>query len=233
MPKVEAAGVELSYTERGSGPAVVLVHGLAADGSVWESSEDVPGRVIAYDRRGYAESGAPEPYTQTTISEQAEDLAAVISRLDAAPALVVGADVGALVVLDLLLRHRVLARAAVLVDPLLYAFVPGATEQLSAERLALETALRDGGPGEAVAQWLGEAADPRRVALARKSARAFFADYGGLATLPLSRGELRGLDVPIGVVASDRLQPAADAVLRLAPQAQPFASWREAVAALA
>ena len=64
------------------------------------------GRVITYDRRGYGGSTAPEPYTRTTVNEQAEDLAALVGGLDAAPALLVGADFGALVVLDVLLRHR-------------------------------------------------------------------------------------------------------------------------------
>jgi pimeloyl-ACP methyl ester carboxylesterase len=41
---------------------------------------DVSGRVIAYDRRGYGESGVPQPYTGTTVSEQAEDLAALVTR---------------------------------------------------------------------------------------------------------------------------------------------------------
>ena len=58
--------------------------------------------------------------------------------------------------------------------------MPEMTETLSAERLALEEALRDGGPEEAVARWLGpRGAARQRVERARRDARAFFADYGG------------------------------------------------------
>lgn len=226
MPSLSLGAFDLAYDERGEGPATVLVHGMASSRADWPAID--AGRVVAYDRRGYGASGAPDPYTRTTVNEQAEDLAALVEALDAAPALLVGADFGALVVLDVLLRHARLARAAVLIDPPLHQFTPEATEVLSAERLALEEALREGGPREAVARWVAaRGADPARVERARGDARAFFADYGGLATLPLTRGDLRGLAVPIGVVG-----PAA-ALLELAPQARAFEDWREAVSALA
>ena len=258
MPTLSLGAFDLAYDEHGAGEAVVLVHGMASSRADWEAS-GATARFVAYDRRGYGGSGAPEPYTRTTVSEQAEDLAAVVEAVGAAPALLVGADFGALVVLDVLLRHRRLARAAVLIDAPLYAFMPEMTETLSAERLALEEALRDGGPEEAVERWLAaRGASERRIERARRDARAFFADYGGLATLPLTRGDLRGLDLPIGVVASgpapppsDPLPPAAfggppsdpipraalggppsGPLLRLAPHARAFGDWREAVHAL-
>ncbi|HEX8121342.1 MAG TPA: alpha/beta fold hydrolase [Solirubrobacteraceae bacterium] len=227
MPTIPVGGFELAYTERGSGPATVLVHGMASSSQDWPDVASLAGRVVVYDRRGYGASGAPEPYTRTTVNEQAEDLAALVHALDAAPALLVGDGFGALAVLDVLLRHRDVARAAVLVDPPLHQFSPEATEALSTERLALEQALRDGGAEEAVARWLGEDADPARVERARRDARAFFADYGGIATLPVARGDLRGLGVPIGVVG------AGDPVLRLAPHARAFPDWRAAVSELA
>jgi pimeloyl-ACP methyl ester carboxylesterase len=223
MRRAEIGGVEIAWDERGSGAAVVLVHGMAASSADWGDVASLGGRVVVYDRRGYGESGAPEPYTRTTVNEQAEDLAALVRAVDAAPALLVGDGFGALVVLDVLLRHGDAARAAVLIDPPLHQFSPEATEVLSAERLALEEALRDGGPQEAVARWLGPDADPARVDRARRDARAFFADYGGIATLPLTRGDLRGLSVPVGVVGGG------DPVLRLVPGARALPDWRAAV----
>lgn len=228
MPSIPLGAVDLACDVRGEGPATVLVHGMAATRGVWGTLDGLEGRAVAYDRRGYGDSTAPEPYARTTVNEQAEDLAGVVEALDAAPALLVGADLGALVVLDVLLRHRQLARAAVLIDPPLHQFSHEATEALSAERLALEQALRDGGPEEAVARWLGEGADPARVEAAKHDARTFFADYGGVATLPITRRELRGLDLPVGVVGAG-----GGPLLRLAPHARAFGDWREAVAALA
>ena len=227
MPSLSLGEFDLAYEERGEGAATLFVHGMASSRADWDLV-GLRGRVIAYDRRGYGASGAPERYTQTTINEQAEDLAALVQALDAAPALLVGADFGALVVLDTLLRHAPLARAAVLIDPPLYAFMPEMTEVLSTERLALEEALREAGPGEAVARWLApRGASAQRVERARRDARGFFADYGGLSTLPIRRGDLRGLSVPVGAVGE------AAPVLHHVPGARAFVDWREAVSALA
>lgn len=207
---VEGAGVALSYEEVGppDGPAMVLVHDMAADARAWAPVvERLEGRVIAYDRRGYGGSGAPEPYSATTVSEQAEDLATLVAALDAAPALLAGEGFGALAVLDVLCRHKAAARGAVLVDPPLFAFVPEASEELSARRAELEGAVRAGGPAEAVDMWLGPAAQPARVERARTNARAFFADLGGLATLSLTRAGLRGIAAPVVVLTGPATVP--------------------------
>ena len=96
MPTVEGAGVPLHYDERGEGPPVLLVHGLGSDGAAMAPvAEAVAGsgaRAIAYDRRGYGSSGAPEPYQGTTVEEQAEDAAALLRAVDVGPAVVAAAD---------------------------------------------------------------------------------------------------------------------------------------------
>jgi pimeloyl-ACP methyl ester carboxylesterase len=218
-PVVEAAGVPLSYEERGSGPSVLLVHGMAQDARSWAETADAlagRARAIVYDRRGYGVSGAPEPYERTTVHEQAEDAAVLLRNLDAAPALICGRDLGALVALDLVKRRRDLVSAAVVVDPPLYAFVPAATEALAAERLALEQALRTGGPAAAVAAY--------REGAHAADAAAFFADYAGLASWPVTRGELRALSVPLAVLtspaAAQHVLDAADVLAAFAPDAR-------------
>lgn len=208
---VEGAGVELAYTERGSGPPVLLVHGMGSSAADWAPAAErlaAGARVLAYDRRGYGASGAPEPYERTTVEEQAEDAAALLRALDAAPALLCGTDIGALVCLDLLKRHPGLASGAVLVEPPLYAFVPDAAEALADERVALEAALRAGGPDAAVQTWLAaRGALPARVARARATPRAFFADYGAPARWPVARRELRAIAVPLVVLAGADAPP--------------------------
>lgn len=225
--RVEGAGVELAYVAHGSGPATVVVHGMGAVPLVG----GLPGRVIAYDRRGYGESGAPEPYARTTVNEQAEDLGCVVERLSVAPALLVGHDLGALVVLDVLLRRPALARAAVLVDPPAYAFVAEATEALSEERAGLEDAVRAGGPAEGMAWWLERRGREGRAGT--RDALAFFADYGALATLPLSYGGLLAVRTPVAIVTSDGAREhdaaAADALLDALGDARPAATVEEAV----
>jgi pimeloyl-ACP methyl ester carboxylesterase len=225
MPEVEGAGVALHYVERGEGPALLIVHGMASDAATWSSTLDELAaagvRAIAYDRRGYGSSGAPRPYTATTVQEQSEDAAAVLAALDAAPAVLVGDGFGALVALELLVRRPRLATGAVLADPPLFAFVPAATAALAEQRALLEQALRDGGPGRAIDAWLGSDADAGRRERARAAPLGFFADYAGQASWSPSRRELRAIDVPVAVVTGPTSEPhalaAADAVAALLP----------------
>jgi pimeloyl-ACP methyl ester carboxylesterase len=230
MAIVEGAGVPLACFERGSGPAVLLVHGMADRAAGWEDTAEAlasGARSIAYDRRGYGGSGAPEPYERTTVEEQAEDAAAVLGTLDAVPAVLCGRDFGALVCLDLCKRHAGLVRAAVLLDAPVLQFSAAAAETLSDERVALEQALRDGGPERGVDAWLdarGEPADSPRRERARADHTAFFADYGGLATWPVTHAELRALAMPLAVLTSPAapgpVVEAADALAGLAPAAR-------------
>jgi pimeloyl-ACP methyl ester carboxylesterase len=239
---VHVPGAELAVTVAGAGAPVLLVHGLADRGAGWAdvvrdlgtaAGEGEPGgaRVIAYDRRGYGGSSAPEPYASTTVAEQAEDAAALLDALGAAPALVAGRDLGALVALDLATRHRDRVAGLVVINPPVYAFSGAATEALGAERIVLEDALRDGGPPAAVRAWLkarGAAperpgAAPERLAWADEDAIAFFADFAGLATWPTSRRALRALDVPLAVLISPAAPPyvreCAEALASLVPGA--------------
>ena len=175
---------------------------MGEDSRRWASAQAAlsgSARVVTYDRRGYGASPMPEPYEGTTAAEQGEDLVRVIERHEAAPALLGGVDVGALACLHVLLHRPGLARGAVLVAPPVYALVPGAADVLTAERIAIGEKLHEAGPRGAMEAWLGRPApdvDPR----------AFFADYAGLSTLPVSRRALRALDVPVVVLPGERPQ---------------------------
>jgi len=233
MPHVEGAGVALHYRSQGDGPVVLLVHGMASDALVWEPlAEQLAAgglRAVALDRRGYGASGAPEPYAATTVQEQSEDVAALLDAVcpDGRPVLLAGDGFGALVVLELLVRRPDLARAAVLAEPPLYAFVPAATPALADERTLLEQGLRDGGPAAAIRAWLAQeapGADEPRIERAVAAARGFFADYAGRASWSPSRRELRAIGVPVAVVTGaaspGHVVAAADAVAALVPDAR-------------
>src|SRR3954470_24709964 len=102
----EGAGVELAYETAGPSPAsppVLLVHDMASDRHALPLVAGA--RSIRYDRRGYGESGAPEPYAGTTVMEQAEDAAALLGALGVSAAVVAGIGFGALIALDLAVRH--------------------------------------------------------------------------------------------------------------------------------
>src|SRR3954452_16687547 len=107
----EGAGVALAYDDDGSGTPVLLVHDIASDRLALPLIEGA--RSLRYDRRGYGGSGAPEPYVGTTVMEQAEDAAALLRGIGTAGAVIAGQGFGALIALDLSIRHGDLARAVV------------------------------------------------------------------------------------------------------------------------
>jgi pimeloyl-ACP methyl ester carboxylesterase len=211
---VEGAGVPLAvvHESAGTGPATVLVHGMG--GTQWPV-DLLEGRVVTYDRRGYGQSGAPEPYVRTTVHEHAEDLVCLVRAIEAVPATLVGADFGALAVLDVVLRHPTAVRGAVLIDPPAYMFVPEATEALSEDRAALEAELRAGGV-EAIERQRGR-----------------IADFGAIASLPLSLSALASIRTPVAIVSSPRARPhdlaAAEALLDAIPGAVGAADVPDAV----
>ena len=221
---VPGAGVKLSCRIEGRGPGVVVVHDL---GSSMEGAGELAValgktcRVVTYDRRGYGESGAPEPYAATTAAEQGEDLGALVAAVGMDEPLAIGVGFGSLAVLDRLVREPGQLGAAVLCDPPLYAFVPEATAALSERMAALEAAIEAGGAPAGVEAWLGSDTDPQRLERARRDQRAVFADLAGLASMDAARAELRAIDVPVTVLTGPQSRPedeaAADALAALVP----------------
>jgi pimeloyl-ACP methyl ester carboxylesterase len=119
VPTAEIDGVELAYDERGGGPPVLLVHGTG--GAIWDPlPEQLAGaghRAIYYHRRGF---GASEHEPIKDPSRHTRDAAALLERLDAAPAIVVGHSMGGMITLDLAIRRPELVRALVVVEPPLH-----------------------------------------------------------------------------------------------------------------
>src|SRR3982750_3973227 len=143
MPTLEARGVEIAWSERGQGPTVLLIHETAATGAVWDPLAKPLAqefRAIAYDRRGWGASSAPDDYRRTTIEEQSEDASALIEAAADDPPIVCGAGLGAVIALDLLLRRSDLVSGALLIEPTLLQLTPVATEGLSQDRHRLEIA---------------------------------------------------------------------------------------------
>jgi pimeloyl-ACP methyl ester carboxylesterase len=119
MASVKIDGVELAYEEQGSGtPSALLIHGTG--GCLWgelPSELAREQRTIWYHRRGFGESvHAPiKDHPRHTA-----DAAALLERLDAAPAVLVGWSMGGVISLHLALTRPELVRAIVLVEPPLH-----------------------------------------------------------------------------------------------------------------
>ncbi|HEU0023801.1 MAG TPA: alpha/beta hydrolase [Thermoleophilaceae bacterium] len=131
-------GVRLYYEEHGSGCPILCIHGAGSSALMWaDSVADLArlGRVIAYDRRGCTRSERPEPYVRTSVAEQADDAAALLDALAAAPAVVISRSYGGAVAIDLALRYPDRVRALALLE--------GDALGLSPAALAWSKAIRD------------------------------------------------------------------------------------------
>jgi pimeloyl-ACP methyl ester carboxylesterase len=111
----ELKGVRMRYFVGGSGPAVVLVHGLGGAASNWvELAPQLTraARVIAPDLPGHA--GSSPLAAAPNINPFADCVAAVLEREGVAEAAVVGHSFGGSVALRLAMRHPHLVGALVL-----------------------------------------------------------------------------------------------------------------------
>jgi pimeloyl-ACP methyl ester carboxylesterase len=202
MPVLEARGVEIAWREVGEGRPILLIHETAVMGGIWDPLAEAissDARAIAYDRRGWGSSTAPDGYQRTTIEEQSEDAASLLESAATEPSVLCGAGVGAVIALDLLLRRPELVTGAVLIEPPLLGLLPAATEVLSNDRVRLHEALASGGAEEAVRLYLSgtlEALGPGTGRLdeaatsdARERPAVLFAELGATAawSTPLSR----------------------------------------------
>lgn len=114
VQRVTVNGVNLAVEMRGSGTAVLFIHGYPLDRTLW--SAQVAGlehcRRIAPDLRGFGLSDAPDlGYSMHTW---ADDLAAVLDTLQVDEAVVVGLSMGGYVAFEFLRRHRERVKALVL-----------------------------------------------------------------------------------------------------------------------
>jgi esterase len=112
-------GVRLHVEEHGAGDPILCIHGAGGSALTWRDAVRTLarlGRVMAYDRRGCTRSERPRPYERTSVTEHAEDAAALLAALNAAPAVVVGRSYGGTVALDLALRHPDCVRALVVLE---------------------------------------------------------------------------------------------------------------------
>ncbi|MGC2744194.1 MAG: alpha/beta fold hydrolase, partial [Candidatus Angelobacter sp.] len=110
-------GIELHYVERGTGVPVVFVHGSLGDGGYWTDQVNAFAaagyRAIAYSRR-YSPPNHNKAQPGYSAVVDAEDLAALITKLRLGRVHVVGHSYGALTALFLASRHPELVRTLVL-----------------------------------------------------------------------------------------------------------------------
>lgn len=199
----------LYHEEAGDGVPILLIHPAGSTASTWGAAADQLaeiGRVISYDRRGYARSGGARV---RSISVHTADAAAILESLGAAPAVVVGTSAGAAIAVDLAVRYPDRVRAVVahefpwrytrhlpgaaqltaLVKTGSYALV-GRTARAAETLLRSAYAYRDGGSA-----WDAFPEAWRRVA--RENAAATLADFRSSIGVYPSPADLATVELPV------------------------------------
>ncbi|MFC9702413.1 alpha/beta fold hydrolase [Streptomyces sp. NPDC056943] len=141
----------LYFEDRGSGPALLLVHGHPFDHTMWQPQIDrfsLTHRVIAPDLRGYGITplGATALTETTDLGDFAEDLVDLLDDLGIEEAVVAGLSMGGQIAMELHRRHPERVRGLVLADT----FPAAETEEGKAVRNAMaDRLLREGMQGYA------------------------------------------------------------------------------------
>jgi pimeloyl-ACP methyl ester carboxylesterase len=202
----------LHYTVRGhAGPPVVLLHGLGSSSADWPAQHaalEPRYRVVAVDLPGHG--GSPLPRGPLTIERMAGAVAAVLDRLDAGPAHVLGLSLGACVALRLALGTPGGVRSLTLVNPFARVQMTGAADLA---RLGLRLILLGAAPMATVAAhvagrlfpWPEQRAlyESAVASLAATPRRAYFAAMRALAQFD-ARGQIGAIRQPTLIVSGDR-----------------------------
>ncbi len=115
----DSNGVAIQYSVAGSGPPVVLIHGLFASA---QFNWGVPGitkalatnnQVIALDARGHGGSGRPDQERDYGV-EMAEDVVRLLDHLKIRKAHVIGYSMGGMITMKLMTLHPERVQSAVL-----------------------------------------------------------------------------------------------------------------------
>lgn len=151
--RLTLAESEIAYEERGgSGPPLLLLHGLTGNQSSWDGVTDLLKAyytVFSLDHRGHGDSShTPGNYTVESVSG---DSAQFIEQVIGEPALVWGHSMGGVVTLALTAAFPDLVKAIALEDPPLNAGIPGKEGQalfqywyeIGSSGLSVEAMVRD------------------------------------------------------------------------------------------
>src|SRR5436190_12280454 len=101
--QLDVSGSKICYEQKGSGPAIVLLHDGLLDAVSWDEVWQplaAKYHVIRYDRRGY---GRSDPATSSF--SPTEDLAKLLRHLTIEHAFIVGSSSGAALAIDFAIQH--------------------------------------------------------------------------------------------------------------------------------
>jgi pimeloyl-ACP methyl ester carboxylesterase len=236
---VSSGGCDLYHEEVGEGIPILLIHPSGATASTWGSVTGELariGRVIAYDRRGYARSGGEPVHSMSTHTA---DAAALLEHLQMPPAVVVGTSAGAAIAVDLAVRRPDLVQVVVAHEfPWRFTHrIPPASQIAALAKIgALSLRGRHGDAAEVLLRttytysdgtsaWDAFPAEWRRIA--RENARAALADFRNSIVAYPSATDLATTTVPIVCSYGSRSRKSMVGLVRSLAAAIPTATTRE------
>ncbi|HET9492876.1 MAG TPA: alpha/beta hydrolase [Chloroflexia bacterium] len=154
----EVNGTKLYYELRGSAlnpkrVPVLFIAGATGDAGHFDRVADLLADefiVLTYDRRGNSRSPRPAGWDSTSTDEQADDAAALLKALNLAPAAVFGSSSGAIIALNLAIRHPEAVRGTILHEPPLMSVLAEPEQTMGYTRSIVERGMAAGGHRGAV-----------------------------------------------------------------------------------
>src|SRR5205085_7423864 len=116
--QLDVSGSKIYYEQKGSGPAIVLLHDGLLDAVSWDEVWQplaAKYHVIRYDRRGY---GRSDPATSSF--SPTGDLAKLLTHLKVERAVIVGSPSGAALAIDFAVAHPEMVDGLFLIGPVLH-----------------------------------------------------------------------------------------------------------------
>lgn len=205
----------LGFSERGSGPALVLIHAFPLDRTMWQAQAELFSaryRVITPDVVGFGDSTPSRPWT---MPDMGEELEALLDRLGIENCRLVGLSMGGYIALPFTLKHAGRVKSLVLAHT-------RARADLEAERTArtamIEELRKEGTgnlPGKMLPRLLGpdasaEVRDYVKTKIERSSAEACIHAVTAMRDRADQTSHLAELHCPTLVIAGS-----GDAILKI------------------
>jgi pimeloyl-ACP methyl ester carboxylesterase len=223
---IRARNNDFHVVEHGSGPPLLLIHGGGEDSSMFgpqaEALAAAGYRVITYDRRGTGRSGR-EDWPGRGANPHADDAGALLRKLDAPSAVVLGVSSGGVIAMALADRHPEAVERVVAWEPPAIGVLPHGRAINGAMMAPIEAHLAEH-PGDFVgAQAILLSAilgfpvsvDDPAFAAARANAEPMIRDEPRITLRSFRPGDLHDVDLTIAVGAG-AIGPIAEATEQLA-----------------
>lgn len=216
---VNVNGAEIYHEIRGSGPSVLFISGATGDAGHFERVAELLAdefAIVTYDRRGNSRSPRPAGWDTTSVDEQADDAVALLEALSLAPAAVFGTSSGAIIGLDLVIRHPGVVHSAILHEPPLLSVLTQPEEVMGPTQQMVEEAMKRGGPRAAVEAFGRFAAgdenfenlDPGlRERMLGNGETLFGIEFGTFESYRPTDEALAGVEVPVQVMVGTESAP--------------------------